>query len=189
MFAPRKRVLDFLIATVSLLALAPVFILIAAAIRLSDGGPAFYAQERVGIGLRRFRLLKFRSMRTDADKSGWSTARNDSRITPLGRLLRTTSIDELPQLVNVLLGHMSLVGPRPMVPPQVAQLKGDEAWHRHRVRPGITGPAQVSGRSALAEDIALALDLEYAKAEPSIRRDLAILARTALIVLERRGAN
>ncbi len=149
-----KRLFDMTLAAVGLIASAPLWALIAAAIRLEDGGPVFFPQERVGLGGRVFTALKFRSMVADAEsRSGpLQAGENDPRITRVGRLLRGTAMDELPQLWNILVGEMSFVGPRPLRPGEVdirgdgqviplAAIPGYEA--RHRVRPGLTGLTQV----------------------------------------------
>jgi len=149
-----KRLFDMTLAAVGLIASAPLWALIAAAIRLEDGGPVFFPQERVGLGGRVFTALKFRSMVADAEsRSGpLQAGENDPRITRIGRLLRGTAMDELPQLWNILVGEMSFVGPRPLRPGEVdirgdgqviplAAIPGYEA--RHRVRPGLTGLTQV----------------------------------------------
>ncbi len=155
-----KRLFDFVAAVLAILLLSPLLGLIALAILISDGGPVFFRQERVGKDGKRFRVFKFRTMITDAESKGLFTHENDPRITRIGKLLRRWSLDELPQLLNVLLGHMSLVGPRPTLPYQVE--KYDARQHgRLLVRPGITGLAQVKGRNALTWPEKIELDLEY----------------------------
>lgn len=183
-----KRAFDILVAGAALLALSPLFLVIAIWIKLGSPGPVLYRQIRVGMGGQTFGLLKFRSMVVDADRiGGFSTAVNDPRVTRVGRILRRTSIDELPQLINVLVGDMSLVGPRPDVPAQQALYTSAEWDLRHSVRPGITGLAQVSGRSDITPEMRKTLDLEYARA-PGLRRDLGILFRTVGL-LGGRGTN
>ena len=165
------------------------------------GGPIFYGQERVGRDGRLFHLYKFRSMVTNADEilraSPAVYARyvaenfklppaEDPRITPLGHLLRRTSLDELPQLWNVLRGHMSLVGPRAVVPEEVAEY-GDYGRLLLRIKPGITGIWQVSGRSTIGYPARARMDLEYV-GRRSFGRDLAILLRTLPAVIRQRGA-
>jgi lipopolysaccharide/colanic/teichoic acid biosynthesis glycosyltransferase len=142
-----KRAFDLLAAGLGLLVLSPVLLAVAIAIRLDDGGPVFFRQERVGRRGRPFRILKFRTMRTDAERRGGPlTVAKDPRITRMGAFLRRTKIDELPQLVNVVLGEMSLVGPRPEVPRYVASY---DARQRAvlEVRPGITDPASIAFRN------------------------------------------
>ncbi|MDA1354159.1 MAG: sugar transferase [bacterium] len=141
-----KRVLDFAVALSGLYILFPFFVLIAICIKIDTKGPVFYRQERVGKQFKHFRLFKFRSMVVDADKKGLGiTAKGDARITIMGRFLRRTKIDELPQLINVLLGDMSLVGPRPEIPKYV-EMAYDDFKELLRVRPGITDPATLEYR-------------------------------------------
>ena len=136
-----KRFFDFFISLACLLIISPVLIVLALLVKTTSRGPVFYRQDRVGLNARIFRLLKFRTMVTDADKLGTSvTTKNDSRITPMGRFLRRFKLDELPQLINVLKRGMSFVGPRPDVPGFADKLKG-EGRIILSVRPGITGPA------------------------------------------------
>ena len=197
-----KRGLDILGALALLLLLLPVLVLLALLVK-ADGGPALYAHERVGRGGRRFGCLKFRSMVPDADwrlaallakdpeaRAEWEShrkLRRDPRITRIGGLLRATSLDELPQFLNVLRGEMSLVGPRPVQAAELAQHYGPAAEQYLAVRPGITGLWQVSGRSDTTYAERVALDVRYASA-PSLRADLRILLRTPVAVLSRRGA-
>ncbi len=192
-----KSVADTAGALLLLLVLAPVLLVIALAVRC-DGGPAFYRQTRVGRDGVPLRMLKFRSMRVDADQlrdtlrvadegaGPLFKLRADPRVTRVGAVLRRFSLDELPQLFNVLTGEMSLVGPRPALPEEVATY---EAATRRRlaVRPGMTGLWQVSGRSDLSWTEAVALDLAYVEHwSPAL--DLKILARTARAVLGGAGA-
>ena len=173
-----KRFLDIMIALAALLVLAPVWLLAALAIALESGGPVLFQQTRLGLRGREFNMLKFRSMRQNAAATGpYFTAANDTRITRVGRFIRRTSIDELPQLINVLRGDMSLVGPRPDVPAQ-RPLYSDADWaQRCSVRPGITGLAQALLRSEATEAQRLALDLRYTR-EASIWFDLKIMGLT-----------
>ena len=194
-----KRMIDIAGAATGLLLAAPLFLVIAIAIKLTSPGPVFFAQERYGWRKRRFRMLKFRTMVTDADarladlevrnEAGGPVfkIRNDPRITRVGGILRRTSLDELPQLWNVLRGEMSLVGPRPLPVRDVGRF--GEAWlmRRFSVMPGLTGLWQVSGRSSLGFDRWVALDLEYID-RWSIWLDLLILLRTVPAVLRARGA-
>ena len=180
----------------------PVFVILALLVR-ADGGSAFYSQERIGRGGRRFGCLKFRSMVVDGDakleallaadpaaRAEWEATRklkDDPRITAVGRFLRGHRLDELPQLLNVLRGEMSLVGPRPVIAAELATHYGAAAEHYLSVRPGITGLWQVSGRSSTSYDTRVALDVRYAT-NPSLLADLRILLRTPAAVLLRRGA-
>lgn len=193
-----KRVLDVVGATIGLTLLAPVFAVIAVAIRLDDRGPVFFRQTRVGRGGQPFSILKFRTMCVDAEVRLTELAaqnqgagplfkmQDDPRVTRVGGVLRRTSLDELPQLVNVLLGTMSLVGPRPALPREVA-LYEDFADRRLLVTPGITGLWQVSGRSDLDWADGVRLDLHYVE-NWSFLHDLVILGRTIPSVLRSRGA-
>ncbi|RZU47277.1 lipopolysaccharide/colanic/teichoic acid biosynthesis glycosyltransferase [Fluviicoccus keumensis] len=182
-----KRLLDGLAAGAGLAVLSPVLLLVAAAIRLDSPGPVLFRQTRIGLGGREFQILKFRSMVTDAATRGpFNTQENDPRITRVGRLIRKTSLDELPQLWNVLVGDMSLVGPRPDVPAQRGLYTDDEWRERHLVRPGITGLAQATLRSSGTEDQRKALDLRYVR-EISLVLDAKILLMTVRQVLTRGG--
>ena len=193
-----KRVLDLLVATLVLLCLSPLFLVCALLVRRSSAGPVLFRQRRVGQHGREFTCLKFRSMYSDADPAphqayvaamikgeaagyGEGDERlyklvDDPRVTPIGRWLRRTSLDELPQLSNVLRGEMSLVGPRPPIP---YELENYDARHLARlaVKPGITGLWQVSGRSRTSFEDMVRLDLEYIQ-HPSILFDCLILVRT-----------
>ena len=189
----QKRALDVAVSSAGLLVLAPLLVAIAAAVKLDGGGPIFFRQPRVGEGNRIFRIFKFRTMRSERqDPNGdRSAGRDDDRITRVGGILRRTSLDELPQLINVLLGDMSVVGPRP----HALGSKAEEAlfweidgryWERHGIRPGITGLAQVRGFRGATETRAdvrnrLQSDLEYLVGW-SIWRDLAIMLRTVRVL-------
>jgi lipopolysaccharide/colanic/teichoic acid biosynthesis glycosyltransferase len=204
-----KRVLDFSASATLLLFISPLFLLISAMVKLISPGPVFFRQERVGEFGRPFTMLKFRTMHVNNDEAihkefvskliqgqtpnggdGADTAFkiiNDPRVTPIGRLLRKTSLDELPQLWNVLRGDMSLVGPRPPLAYEVEQYK---PWHYRRVleaRPGITGLWQVSGRSRTTFDDMVRLDLRYAK-KVSPWTDIKILLATPRAVISGKGA-
>jgi lipopolysaccharide/colanic/teichoic acid biosynthesis glycosyltransferase len=194
-----KSALDRAAAALGLVLLAPLLALLALAVRLGSPGPALYRQTRIGHRGTPFTLLKFRTMIDGAERlrPGLEAAnehgggplfkmRRDPRITRLGRLLRRTSLDELPQLLNVLRGDMSLVGPRPPLPEEVAHY-GVVELRRLAVKPGLTGLWQVSGRSELTWDEGLALDLAYAD-NWSVTGDLDVLARTVRAVLDGRGA-
>lgn len=195
-----KRLFDLVGATMLLLACAPLFAIAAIAIRLDSPGPVFFIQDRVGLNKRRFRMLKFRTMRADAEarmeevehlneKNGpIFKIRNDPRITRVGRWLRKTSVDELPQLVNVLLGDMSIVGPRPLSLRDA--LRMEKAWQKRRfsVKPGLTCLWQVSGRSNLSFEQWMQLDLEYID-RWSLGLDASILIRTIPAIVSARGAS
>jgi lipopolysaccharide/colanic/teichoic acid biosynthesis glycosyltransferase len=182
-----KRAVDLALAVPACILLAPLMAGIAVWVRRDSPGPAIYRQRRVGLNGRIFTLYKFRTMVVGAESMGpgLAVSEGDPRITRAGRILRRLSLDELPQLWNVVRGDMSLVGPRPTVPSQV-ELYDARQRGRLRARPGLTGLAQVSGRAALPWSQRIELDLEYI-ARWSMARDLAILLRTAWVVLSRRG--
>jgi lipopolysaccharide/colanic/teichoic acid biosynthesis glycosyltransferase len=198
-FLVLKPLFDALVAGMLLVLLAPLFVLVALAIKLQDGGPIFFVQSRTGTLGQRFPLLKFRTMVCDAERLKTSLAHlnlhrdgspdfkaaNDPRVTPVGRLLRAWSIDELPNLVNVLRGELSLVGPRPTS----FDVSAYASRHLTRlaVRPGITGLWQVSGRALIGFDRRCELDEHYIRTA-GLRVDLMLLARTAGAVLRRQGA-
>ena len=183
-----KRLIDVLLSVAALLLLWPVLVLAAMAIALESGLPILFRQTRLGLAGRQFGILKFRSMRKNAAATGpYFTQANDSRITRVGRFLRRTSIDELPQIINVLRGDMSLVGPRPDVPAQRG-LYTDEDWaQRCSVKPGITGLAQAKIRSNGTEKQRLDLDLSYTRTV-SVWLDLKIMWWT-LARLSGKGSN
>ena len=181
-----KRLLDLGVSAVGLALLAIPFAFIALAIKLDSPGPVFFRQERTGLHGRRFRVWKFRTMVVGAESRGLglTVARGDPRITRVGRFLRDFGLDELPQLINVLIGQMSLVGPRPTLPYQVEHY--DERQRRRlTVKPGITSLAVVSGRNALTWAERIELDLQYVE-NWSLGLDLAILVKTLWVVLVRR---
>lgn len=178
-----KRLFDVAIATLLLLISSPVLAIIALAIALDSSGGVLFRQQRIGRGGAPFAMLKFRSMVADASRIGpHFTDRGDPRITRVGAFIRRTSLDELPQLLNVLSGDMSLVGPRPDVAAQRGEYTEQEWQARHAVRPGITGLAQATLRSEATASQRKALDLQYA-ANASLVLDLKILWLTALQVL------
>jgi exopolysaccharide biosynthesis polyprenyl glycosylphosphotransferase len=183
-----KRILDVLGAAAGIVLLAPIFLAIGLAIKLTSRGSIFFVQERHGYGRRRFRMFKFRSMvRNVSDQRVDPEPHLDARITPLGRFLRRTLLDELPVLWNVLLGDMSLVGPRPMSTLDVSQFGEAQLMRRFSVRPGMTGNWQVAEDSSLSFEQRVALDFSYID-EWSLVLDLKILARTVPAMLKRSGA-
>ncbi len=183
-----KRVIDVILSMMALLLLSPIIVAAAVAVALESGPPILYRQTRMGMGGREFSMYKFRSMVKNAASVGpWHTARDDPRITRVGRTLRRTSIDELPQLFNVLKGDMSIVGPRPDVVAQRA-LYSEANWAvRCSVRPGITGLAQAQLRSEATPEQRLALDLRYVR-EHNLMLDLRILGWT-LARITGKGSN
>ena len=188
-----KRAGDVVLAVVVLLVLWPVMVACAIAVMMTSPGGALFRQERVGRGGRPFTIFKFRSMRADAPATGpHYTAAGDPRITRVGAFLRRTSLDELPQVLNVLRGDMSLVGPRPNVFRQRDEYTQAEWDARNAVRPGITGLAQATLRSAATQEQRTALDLEYARDRGEVACffcDLRIFWLTARIVVSGRGGN
>jgi lipopolysaccharide/colanic/teichoic acid biosynthesis glycosyltransferase len=204
--AALRRVADIVIGTGLVLLLSPLLLLVALAVRVDSRGPALFRQRRVGHEEREFTLFKFRSMRIDADPRGHreyvtsliqGKAANggrenlyklavDDRITPVGRWIRRWSLDELPQLFNVIAGDMTLVGPRPAIPYEVAEYP---SWYLQRfsVKPGLTGLWQVSGRSERTYEEMVRLDVEYARRR-TLLLDLSILAKTPWVVVGRKGA-
>jgi lipopolysaccharide/colanic/teichoic acid biosynthesis glycosyltransferase len=207
--AVAKRALDIVGSVLFLIAFSPVYLVVSAFVKITSKGPVFFAQQRVGADGRPFMMFKFRTMHVDVDdsihqqymaqfiQSSRSTDTgtnvpfkivNDRRVTRIGRFLRRSSLDELPQFWNVLKGDMSLVGPRPPIPYEVARYK---RWHRRRVleaKPGITGLWQVAGRSRTTFDEMVRMDLRYAK-NHSVLTDLAILLATPRAVISGKGAH
>jgi lipopolysaccharide/colanic/teichoic acid biosynthesis glycosyltransferase len=187
-------VFDFAFSLVALILVSPIMLVTAIAIKLHDGGPVFFQQTRVGVRGRDFQILKFRSMKVGAEKEFEQLAgqagyeintvqfklKDDPRVTSIGKFIRKTSIDELPQFINVLKGDMSVVGPRPHVHKEV-EAYDDHAVRRLLVKPGITGPWQIGGRSELTWEESVALDLDYVEKWSPIQ-DLIIIVRTVLYV-------
>ncbi len=183
-----KRIFDVVASLLGLIVLSPGFLLTAIAIKLSSKGPVFFTQLRVMRGGKLFKIRKFRTMVRGADKIGpVLTEKNDPRITRIGKVLRFTSIDELPQLINVLKGEMSLVGPRPEVPSIVAKY---EKWQRRVLdaQPGVTGLAQISGRDELSINAKLRYDMYYMR-NHCLSLDIKIILKTFKKVIDRQGAN
>jgi len=193
-----KRSMDILLSLVAVILLAPILLVVASLVKLTSHGSVFYVQERVGRGGEPFKILKFRSMYEDAHDQRSAHAhrnmhdgpifkiRDDPRVTPVGRAIRRLSIDELPQLFNVLKGDMSLVGPRPPLPEECLRY-GAREEQRLLVQPGVTCIWQVSGRSDLDFDTWVDMDIEYIHTW-SLRLDLKLLAKTVPAVLTGRGA-
>lgn len=193
-----KRLFDLAVGLLVFVFVIPIVPLIALMIKLDSPGPVFYLQDRIGRGGRPFRFYKFRSMYREADRRrNELESRNeqegpvfkikaDPRITPVGQFLRRSSVDEIPQILNVLRGEMSIVGPRPPLPVEVARY---QPWHRRRldVKPGITCLWQIAGRSQIGFDEWMRLDMEYLRTR-SLRTDLAIFLKTLPAVMARRGA-
>jgi lipopolysaccharide/colanic/teichoic acid biosynthesis glycosyltransferase len=181
------RFFDILAATAALVVLSPLLLIAAIAIRLTSRGPVIYRQRRVGLHGAEFELLKLRTMVQGSDPVGVGTVvtRDDPRVTGIGRFLRRSSLDELPNLVNVLRGEMAIVGPRPTIPAQVKDYTPRQ-HRRHEVRPGLTGLAQVQGRAGIPWEERIERDVEYVETR-SPALDLRILAQTAALLLTGRG--
>lgn len=180
-----KRAFDILCSLGGLLALSPVLLTFCLLIKLEDGGPVFYIHPRVGRDGKLFPFFKFRTMSVGADRSGYEISAEDPKITRIGAFLRRWSLDEVPQLLNVLRGEMSLIGPRPTLAYQVEQYT-DRQRGRLAVRPGLTGLAQVKGRNSLTWPERIELDLYYIE-HYSLGLDLQILARTFRAVVNPDG--
>jgi lipopolysaccharide/colanic/teichoic acid biosynthesis glycosyltransferase len=181
-----KRGLDIGLAATALVLAAPVLLLVAIAVRVNLGGPVLFRQQRPGLHGRPFTMVKFRTMRDALGRDGRPLPDAD-RLTPFGTLLRSTSLDELPELWNVVCGEMSLVGPRPLLMEYLDRYTPEQA-RRHEVRPGVTGWAQVNGRNSLSWEERFRLDVWYVEHQ-SLRLDLQILMRTLALVLRRTGVS
>lgn len=178
-----KRALDAAAAAVGLVVLSPVIVITALVVRVNLGSPVLFTQPRPGRGGRIFRLYKFRSMRSVDESRGWVT--DEQRLTRFGRILRSTSLDELPSLWNVLHGDMSVVGPRPLLVEYLPRYTPEQN-RRHEVRPGITGLAQVNGRNTVGWEQRFALDVQYVDGR-SLTLDARILVDTVRSVVAREG--
>ena len=181
-----KRLIDILAATAILVVLSPVYLMIALSVCLAMGWPPLFTQMRAGLKGQLFPIYKFRTMTRVVDTVG-KPLPDDIRLTALGRFLRRTSLDELPEFINVLKGEMSLVGPRPLLPEYLPHYTAEQA-RRHDVRPGITGLAQISGRNDLGWDERFEIDVWYVD-HASLLLDLKIMAHTVRIVLRGKGVS
>ena len=179
-----KRLVDIIIASIALLLLSPIFLLVAYKVRKNLGSPIFFYQERPGKDCKHFRMMKFRSMKNALDENGIPLP-DDQRITPFGQKLRSLSLDEMPQLINVLKGHMSVVGPRPQLPEFVEHYTKHQL-RRHEVKPGMTGLAQVNGRNNLSWEEKFDLDVQYVQTQ-SIALDFKIMFKTVEVMLKKEG--
>jgi len=198
----RKRLFDIVVAVFLLLLTLPLFIIVVAVLKVTDPGPVIYRHVRIGLRGRRFTCFKFRTMVVDAEnelkalfdhnpsaRAEWERSQkliNDPRVTRVGRFLRESSLDELPQLINVVRGEMSLVGPRPIVPSEMSRY-GDWLGSYVSARPGLTGTWQISGRSDCGYDNRIKLDANYVS-DWRFSTDLSILVRTVGVVVERKGS-
>ena len=181
-----KRVLDLIFSFILLFFLWPALLILWILVRVKLGGPAIFKQERVGKNEKIFTLYKFRSMTSEKDEKG-ELLPDEKRLTKFGKLLRATSLDELPELFNILKGDMSFVGPRPLLV-RYLPYYNEEQRHRHDVRGGLTGLAQVKGRNLLSWEERFQLDVEYVKKE-SFFMDLKIIFMTIAVVFDRKGVN
>lgn len=180
-----KRFFDILISAVSIAIFSPFLIAIYVAIKLDSKGPVLYCHTRVGKNGKEFTCLKFRSMSVGADANTLVSSQNDERVTKVGKVLRTSSLDELPQLVNVFLGDMSIVGPRPALPSQVKEFS-DKEREKLLVKPGLTGWTQVNGRNSIPYSKRMELDCWYAK-NWNLLLDLKIMFKTIFVVFKKEG--
>ena len=181
-----KRLVDIVIATTALILLSPIFIWVTYKVRKNLGSPIFFYQERPGKNAKIFKMIKFRSMLDAIDKNG-NPLPDDQRITPFGHKLRSTTLDEMPQLLNVIKGDMSIVGPRPQMK-DFLQHYTSHQMKRHDVKPGMTGLAQVSGRNNLSWEEKFELDVQYVD-KHSIWLDFKIMFKTVEVMLKKEGIN
>lgn len=179
-----KRVLDFTLSLMALLVLSPVLLVLTVLGAIKMKGNPFFTQERPGKNEKIFKLIKFRSMTCEKDKDG-NLLPDAQRLTRYGRILRSTSLDELPELMNILIGDMSIVGPRPLLVKYLPRYN-EEQRHRHDVRPGLTGHAQVNGRNAISWEDKFKLDVEYVR-NITFMGDVKIIWKTVMAVLKRQG--
>jgi len=188
MYVYCKRALDILLSLLALIILSPVLLAVAVAVKATSPGPVFFRQKRVGAGKSHFMIYKFRTMRTDAPKDAPThlLQNPEAFITPVGRFLRASSLDELPQLINILKGEMSVVGPRPALWNQFDLIAERDKYRANDVLPGLTGWAQINGRDELPIDVKARLDGEYVQ-RMSFLFDLRCILGTVLSVLRREG--
>lgn len=179
-----KRLLDFVLSLVAIIVLSPVLLILTVLGAIKMKGNPFFTQLRPGKNERIFRLIKFRTMTCEKDAQG-NLLPDDKRLTRYGKILRSTSLDELPELFNILIGDMSIVGPRPLLV-KYLPLYSEEQHHRHDVRPGLTGYAQVNGRNAITWEEKFKLDVEYVR-NITFKGDVMIIWKTAMAVLKREG--
>lgn len=181
-----KRPMDIILSLIAIIILSPIFILVTILVRINLGSPVIFKQERPGLNEKIFTMYKFRTMTDERDENG-ELLPNEMRHTKFGKLLRSTSLDELPELINVIKGDMSLVGPRPLLV-EYLSLYNDEQRKRHNVRPGITGLAQVKGRNSITWEQKFYYDVKYVN-ELSFLLDLKILFLTVIKVIKKEGIN
>lgn len=181
-----KRPMDFILSLIAIIVLSPVFLVVAVLVRIKLGSPVIFKQERPGLNEKIFTLYKFRSMTDERDENG-ELLPNNLRLTKFGKFLRASSLDELPELFNILCGDMSIVGPRPLLV-EYLPLYNEIQKHRHDVRPGLTGFAQVNGRNAITWEERFDYDLQYVE-KVSFLLDVKIIFRTVEKVFKREGIN
>lgn len=179
-----KRCFDILLCTLAVVIFSPVLLVVAILVKIKLGSPILFKQKRPGKNEKIFTLYKFRTMTDKKDKNG-KLLSDSERLTKFGKFLRSTSLDELPELINIIKGDMSLIGPRPLLVGYL-ELYNEEQKHRHDVRPGLTGLAQVNGRNAIDWDEKFKYDIEYVKSV-SFKNDLKIILQTIIKVMEREG--
>ena len=179
-----KRFLDFILSLIAIVLLSPIYLIIDILVRVKLGSPVIFMQERPGKNEKIFSMYKFRSMTSEIDKEG-NLLPDEVRLTPFGKKLRATSLDELPELFNILKGDMSFVGPRPLLV-KYLPLYSEEQQHRHDVRPGLTGLAQVMGRNALTWEEKFKKDVFYTE-HCNFLLDIQIIGKTILLVLKQEG--
>lgn len=177
-----KRILDFILSSLALVILSPLYLIIAILVKVKLGSPIFFKQVRIGKDEKPFTMVKFRSMRDGKDKNGTFLPDNE-RLTRFGRILRATSLDELPEIWNIVKGDMAIIGPRPLPEVYLPYYKQEERL-RHAIRGGLTGLAQVKGRNSIGWDSKFAIDVEYVQ-KVSFRMDLYIFFKTIINVLKR----
>ncbi len=179
-----KRILDFMVALLALIVLSPVLLIVWCLVRIKLGSPAIFKQERPGLNEKIFRLYKFRTMTDEKDENG-QLLPDEVRLTRFGKILRSTSLDELPELWNIIKGDMSIVGPRPLLV-RYLPLYNERQKHRHDVRPGFTGLAQVNGRNSISWEEKFDWDIKYVE-KVNFIQDLKIIFNTVKVVLKRDG--
>lgn len=179
-----KRLLDFILSLIAIIILFPVYIIVALLVKIKLGSPVLFTQDRPGLNEKIFKMYKFRTMTSETDNEGHLLP-DEVRLTSFGKLLRSTSLDELPELFNILKGDMSIVGPRPLLVKYLPRYN-EEQKHRHDVRPGLTGLAQVNGRNTITWEDKFKYDVEYTKNVTFIN-DVKIILETVLKVLQREG--
>lgn len=181
-----KRPMDFLLSLIALIVLSPAMLIVAILVKIKLGGPVLFKQERPGKNEKIFKMYKFRSMTQEKDEQG-NLLPDDKRLTKFGKILRSTSLDELPGLFNILKGDMSIVGPRPLLVRYLPRYN-EEQRKRHLVRPGLTGLAQVNGRNAITWEERFNLDIKYV-AKVTFIKDLSIIIKTFFKVIRRKDVN